>query len=452
MGKSIENLLLSDIHSGGKAVGQYNGKNIFVPFGIPGETVDVVLDRKQRGFYVGIIERIKESSADRSQPFCMHHGICGGCNWQHINYQTQLRLKKRILENALRKYNIETPAIPDVIPSNDIHNFRNKVEYSFASIGYHGSANCLGYHPLETRQEVIAIEECWLQREPSRKIYQAAREIAISCGIPFYHYPDKSGLIRNIVIRTSASGETMVIAGFTGDDSGKISNFLSQLKNEVPEITSLLYTILTSPEKGYMDGELVLFVGMEFIMEKMGSITFRISPRTFFQPNPQQAFHIYEKVLEYADPDGSEMVYDLYTGAGTIACYLASKVGKIIGIEGSADAIKDAEINAAINKLSNTEFICGDVLKTFNPEFVSMHGIPDIVVLDPPRSGTLIEIKKTIVGALPSKIIYVSCNPVSLAFDLTMLTNGYRVTQIQPYDMFPHTHHVETVVLLEKCK
>jgi 23S rRNA (uracil1939-C5)-methyltransferase len=450
MGKLIENLLLSDIHSGGKAVGQYNGKNIFVPLGIPGETVDVVLDRRQRGFYSGAIELIKEQAANRVHPFCLHHGVCGGCNWQHMSYPAQLYFKKRILENALKKYKIETPPIPDVIASKEIHYFRNKVEYSFASVSQNGSANCLGFHPLETRHEIIDITDCRLQREPSRKIFKAAREIAVGCEIPFYHYPDRTGLIRNIVIRTSTTGETLVIAGFTADDKEKITTFLRQLKSEVPEISSLIYTVLTNPEMGYMDGELIPFHGDKFLTEKIGNLTYIISPRAFFQPNPQQAFHIYEKILEYAGPANSGLMYDLYTGAGTIACYLASKTRKVIGIDGSADAIRDAGINAEINKLSNTEFICGDVLKTFNPEFVSSHGRPDIIILDPPRSGTLIEIKKTITGASPAKIIYVSCNPVSLAFDLTMLTNGYRVTQVQPFDMFPHTHHVETVVLLEK--
>ncbi|MDP4210947.1 MAG: 23S rRNA (uracil(1939)-C(5))-methyltransferase RlmD [Bacteroidota bacterium] len=452
MGKIIEDLTLSGIHSAGKAVGQHNGKNIFVDFGIPGETVEVMLDRRKRGFYCASIDRIKVQSPQRVAPFCQHFGTCGGCNWQHMNYPKQLHLKKLILQNALTKYQIETPEIPDVIPSPSTVHFRNKVEYAFdGEYNTPDSHNYLGFHPFDRRDRVIDIEECWLQREPSRTIYEKIKSIAIDLGLPFYNYEERSGFLRNLIIRTSTTNETLVIIGFCYDDKERRDVLLQRIKGSVSEINSLMFTILSSPEKGFADGEIILHSGGPgFLTEKMDGINYRISPKAFYQPNPAQANVIYQKIVEFGNFSGNEFVYDLYTGAGTIACYIASKVRKILGIEGSPDAITDAFINAQINNLPNTDFICGDVLRTFNNDFVSAREKPDIIILDPPRSGTLIEIKKTIIRASPSKIIYVSCNPVSLAFDLTMLTNGYRVTKIQPIDMFPHTHHVETVVLLEK--
>lgn len=456
MGKRIEGLELSAIHSAGKAVGLHEGKNIFVPFGIPGDVVDVELNRRQRGFYAATIQQITHPAASRVTPFCKHHGVCGGCNWQHINYEHQLLLKRQILQTALRKYSISTPEIPEVIPSPKNVYFRNKVEYAFASGGYRNiedsfsSGPCLGYHPIDGRSKVIDIEECWLQQPPSRRICEIAARTGIEQNLSFYDYETRSGFLRNLIIRTTTQDEILVVLGITEDNQELVIPYLTALKHALPEISSLLYTVLSSPEKGFMDGTVHVFHGPGYLSETLGDFVFRVSPKAFFQPNPYQALHIYNKVLEYAAPTGNELVYDLYTGAGTIASYLAPHTGNVIGIEGSAEAINDATINASLNHLKNTKFIQGDVLETFKPDFVATYGKPDIIVLDPPRSGTLIEIKKTIVGSVPDKIIYVSCNPVSLAFDLTMLTNGYRVTQIQPYDMFPHTHHVETVVSLEK--
>jgi 23S rRNA (uracil1939-C5)-methyltransferase len=450
MGKYIENVPLVDIHSAGKAVGRVNDKNIYINFGIPGEIVDINLDRKVRGFYSGNISNIQKPSPMRVQPFCKHFGTCGGCNWQHIDYSEQLLLKKQILENALKKYQIRVSVIDDVVPSEKRVYYRNKVEYAFASEGYK-SGSALGFHPQDYRSQVINIEECWLQRQPSRKICEVFLKIAKKHKIPFYHYPDHSGLLRNLIIRTSTTGETLVIVGFCYEDSEMMPVFLEEISKQLPEINSLMYTILTSPEKGYADGDIISYnTSTGYLNERMGAIIYQINPKSFFQPNPDQAYNIYQKILELASFQGHELVYDLYTGAGTIACFLASQAGQIIGIEGSVDAIQDANQNASINRISNVHFICGDVLKTFTPDFVSTHGKPHIIILDPPRSGTLIEIKKTILLSLPDKIIYVSCNPLSLAFDLTMLTQGYHVVKVQPFDMFPHTHHLETLVLLER--
>jgi 23S rRNA (uracil1939-C5)-methyltransferase len=453
-GKLLENVPLVDIHSAGKAVGSINEKNIYVNLGIPGETVDLRLDRRVRGFYAGYIERIRIPSPARVLPFCKHFGACGGCDWQHMEYDQQLHLKKQILLNALQKYKIPVPFVNDVAPSEQKQFYRNKIEYAFASLDFSSESstykNVLGFHPLDDRRQVIDIRECWLQRQPSRKICETIYKIAIQKNLSFYHYYNKTGFLRNLVIRTSSADEVLVLVGFTRDDPEKRIDFLTSIQAAAPEITSLMFTVLTSPEKGYADGDIVPFNGPGYLNEHMGTIRYRISPRTFYQPNAMQANRIYQKILAFASFKKHELVYDLYSGAGTIACFIAAHVGKVIGIEGSVDAVNDAVYNAELNGISNAHFICGDVLQTFTPDFITKYGNPDTIILDPPRSGTLIEIKKTIIQAAPDKIIYVSCNPVSLAFDLTMLITNYHIIEIQPFDMFPHTHHLETLVLMEK--
>ncbi len=453
-GKLIENVPLVDIHSAGKAVGSINNKNIYVSFGIPGETVDLRLDRRVRGFYAGNIEHISKPSPSRVLPFCKHFGTCGGCDWQHIEYDQQLHLKKQILLNALQKYKIQIPVVNDVIPSEQKQYYRNKVEYAFASQDRLSEPsnyeNILGFHPLDGRKQVIEIQECWLQRQPSRIICEAIHKIAFKHSLSFYHYFNKTGFLRSLIIRTSSADEVLIIIGFCYDDPEKRNALLTAIQLAVPEITSLMYTVLTSPEKGYADGDINLFYGTGYLHEQMGTIRYRISPRTFYQPNAMQAYQIYQKILAFASFKRQELVYDLYSGAGTIACFVAAQVEKVIGIEGSEDAVKDAIYNAESNGLTNAHFIYGDVLQTFTSEFIAKCGKPHTIILDPPRSGTLIEIKKTIIQSSPDKIIYLSCNPVSLAFDLTMLTTHYKIVEIQPFDMFPHTHHLETLVLMEK--
>jgi 23S rRNA (uracil1939-C5)-methyltransferase len=283
------------------------------------------------------------------------------------------------------------------------------------------------------------------------QIYSIVKKIALEQKLPFYNFAQRSGFLRNLVIRTTTSGHSMAIIGFVYEDRDLQLNFLQEVKLRLPANVSLLYTIVTSPEKGYSDGETILFSGnYNYLTEEIESLQFRFGPRSFYQPNPLQAASIYRNIDSLLKLTGKEFIVDLYTGVGTIACFLAKKSSKVIGIEGSAEAISFAKTNATTNNLHNTSFITGDILETFKPNFVDAVGNPDVVILDPPRSGTLIEIKKTILYASPKKVVYVSCNPVSLAFDLTMLIQGYKIMEIQPFDMFPHTHHLETVVLLEK--
>jgi 23S rRNA (uracil1939-C5)-methyltransferase len=456
-GKKFENILLTEVHSGGRAIGYIGEKRVFVNSGVPGDVVDVVLNRKERGFRLGDISEIKEPSLHRIKPICKHFGICGGCNWQHIAYKKQLELKRNILVNALKKYDIRFPELPETVSSENTEFYRNKVDYAFSVVGLNSKDNSinlvpvLGFHPVNRPDKVLDIEECFLQKEPSRSIYQNVKEYATEHNFPFYNFEAKSGSLRSLVIRTSTTGEVMVIVGFTDDEPLTREKLLNHLLLKVPEITSLHYTVLSDPSRGYMDGDIICYGNTKpYMIEKSGKLVFRISPKSFYQPNPQQANVIFNKIVEFADFRGTELVYDLYTGVGTIACSISKYVNKVIGIEGSVDAINDAKENAILNKLTNLEFLTGDILETFTPEFVNSHGKPDVVILDPPRSGTLIEIKKTIISSGPEKIIYLSCNPVSLAWDLKQLTEKYKVIRIQPFDMFPHTHHVETLVLLEK--
>lgn len=295
----------------------------------------------------------------------------------------------------------------------------------------------------------MEIKECYLQRQPSREIYESLNQFCLQHRYKYYNAIDNTGLLKNLTIRTSVLGDLMIIVGFAEEDESLRNEILNFFKNQFPEITSLYYSIQTINSKGFYDEEFFHYSGNSAICEKIDKLKFQISPGSFFQPNPFQAVNIYRKIKEFASLNKNDFVYDLYTGTGTIACYLANEAGRIFGIEGSEIAVADARINAALNGFKNLEFLTGDILETFKPEFVIKNGKPDVIILDPPRSGTLVEIKKTIVWSEPSRIVYISCNPVSLAWDLKQLCEKYNITAIQPFDMFPHTHHLETLVLLE---
>ena len=444
----VDNFRLTGIHSAGRSYGKLGTCTVYVDFTIPDELVDIKIPKRQKGYSIGFLERVIEPSPNRAVPFCQHFGYCGGCSWQHIDYSYQLELKRQLLLNALNKYEIAVPDIPLTIASPQQQHYRNKLEYAFSVD--EGGQPILGFHPYDRFDSVVPIDECFLQPEPSRKIAETAKFLAIEMGIPFYNQRDGSGVIRSLTIRTTNTNEVMVIVGFTPNDTALIIPYLQQLQDRIPEICSLYFCQLADYKSSVASSQLSLFSGSVYLHEKMDGYTFRLSPKAFFQPNREQARAIYQAIVDVADFKQSDLVYDLYTGVGSIACYIAAKVGKAIGIEGSHEAIEDASYNARLNGTTNVEFLAGDILETFKPAFIAQHGKPDVVILDPPRSGTLIEIKRTIVEAEPRKIIYLSCNPVSLAFDLKMLTDGYRVSYIQPFDMFPHTQHVETLTVLER--
>ncbi|HOW31021.1 MAG TPA: 23S rRNA (uracil(1939)-C(5))-methyltransferase RlmD [Bacteroidales bacterium] len=460
--RSYTNVDLTGMHSGGRTFGFVGGKRIYADYGIPGEKVNIAGVQKQCDFLKGIVSDVIHPDANRVEPLCKHFGICGGCSWQHLSYEGQLEWKRQLVINALNKYEIQSPEIPAVIASPQQQFYRHRLEYAFSNRRwyYEGEGRiddpqkrlALGFHPTDNPAKVVDIEECYLQQEPGRKIYECVKEFTLQNGFSYYDPREKTGLMRSIAIRTTTTGEVMVIIIF-GEDKPELRNLLIEnLLKEVPVITSVYYGVSSSIEDTYNDIELLCCDGTKpTISEKVNSLTFSMSPRSFYQPNPEQAGKIFETISNLAGLQGDEMVVDLYSGIGTVALTLAAKCRKVIGIEGSPEASHDAVQNARLNGITNEEFINGDCLETFNESFLENYGNPDVVLLDPPRSGTLIEIKKTILRAQPRKIIYLSCNPLSLAFDLKMLTQGYSITHIQPFDQFPHTHHVETLVVLENA-
>jgi 23S rRNA (uracil1939-C5)-methyltransferase len=452
-------VILEEVHSSGRCKATLENKQVYLDFGIPGEEVTFLLDRRKQGFRSGRIAEVITPSPYRVVPFCIHFGQCGGCSWQHIAYPHQLTLKHKILTNALTKYGIVTPPVPPVIPSPEIHYFRHRMEYSFASSAYNDTAYtdnehsgpALGFHPYGEPGQIIDIRECYLQQQPSRSICDFVKSYALEQNLDFYDHEKKSGFLRSLSLRISRSGETMVVLGFNDDRPFERENLLKKLLQEFSMIVSLCYTIHLSHAHSQLQGEIIPFGDTEpYLYKIMGGNRFRMHAASFFQPNAKQAEDIFVMVHNWANLSGSEKVYDLYTGIGTIALFLAPGVKHVTGIEGSPGAIEDARANANMNGIKNAEFLVGDILETFKPEFLREHGKPDLIVLDPPRSGTLIEIKKTINTSGAEKVIYLSCNPVSLAFDLKQLTEVYKVTRIQPFDMLPHTHHLETLVILER--
>jgi 23S rRNA (uracil1939-C5)-methyltransferase len=453
--KYYPDVLLTEMHSGGRTISKIGNHNIYTHFGIPGEKADIEVKKHQKNgrYIIGSILNINKKSPDRVQPFCKHFGQCGGCNWQHINYEAQLKLKQEILVKALSKYGINTPPISLPIPSPLKTFYRNKLEYKFSGYSLNNKdnntdTNILGFHPFNHPEQLVDIEECFLNSALINVICEDIRKFSYENNYAYYNFKNKSGLLTNIIFRSTLKKQLMIIVGFAMNNPDAINKFLSFLRSRFQEISSLFYFVVNDQNTKESNFNAIHFSGENLMNEYIEEFKFQISPFSFFQPNPFQAINIYRTIKEYAQLKGTEIVYDLYTGIGTIAIYLSKQAYKITGIEGALSSIEDARKNAAINNIKNTTFIKGDILETFTFEFVGKHGKPDLIILDPPRSGTLVEIKKTILLAEPAKIIYVSCNPVSLAWDLKQLVEKYDVAGIQPFDMFPHTNHLETLVLL----
>jgi 23S rRNA (uracil1939-C5)-methyltransferase len=442
MKKYLRNIELYGMHSSGRAVGRCGASRVYVDGGLPGETVDLAIDRVQRGYRYGKVVDVVVASPLRTTPFCRHYGICGGCPWQHLRYDGQRHWKREILRNALQKYAVETPEIPPVAPSPLQQGYRNKAEYTFTQAAFATHLPSLGFHVGERRADVCSIDECFLSPPAVHKVAVAIRDAAAMQGLPFYDYPSRSGLLKSLQVRTTTAGALSVLLETTAPEP-RVTDFLRTMQGQCPEVGSWFYG-------SGGDEAPVCAGGAPCLTERSGDMRFRYQPRSFYQPNPLQAENLCALVRTFAGLSGREAVYDLYTGIGTLACHVARDAAVVTGIEGNAAAIADATFNAAANGLTNTRFFVGDILHTFNDGFMARHGVPDVVILDPPRSGTLIEIKKTLLRAAPQKIVYVSCNPVSLAFDLKQLCENYHVAALQPIDMFPHTYHVETVVLLER--
>ena len=457
----LENMTIESCAAEGKALTHWNGIVVFVPFAVPGDIVDIRVIKKSKNYYEGRIERIVEPSKDRLEPFCEHFGTCGGCKWQPLPYQLQLDAKRKQVEDQLvRIGHLEVPEIRPTIPSDQIRYYRNKLEFTFSSrrwlmkdedpesIPLEDRAG-LGFHVGKFFDKVLDIKHCYLQKDPSNAIRLFIKEYAVAHGFEFYDIRLNTGFIRNMFIRTTDTSELMLIVCFAHEDREKREGLLNAVGERFPEITSLYYIINSKLNDSIGDQDCILFKGEPIIREKMENLTFRIGPKSFYQTNSAQALKLYTVARDFAKLTGSETVYDLYTGTGTIAQFVSSKAGKVIGIEYVPEAIEDAWKNAEANGITNCEFFAGDMKDVLSASFIAEHGRPDVIILDPPRAGIHPDVAKTILEAAPSRMVYVSCNPASQARDLAIFSEKYRITAVQPVDMFPHTQHVENVCALE---
>lgn len=460
--KLIENVEVTGPADKGRSVGRSpDGQVIFMEGVAPGDVVDVLVLRKRKGVWEGVPQAVKSPSPDRVSPFCSHFGVCGGCKWQHISYEAQLRHKTNIVENALRRIGkVEVGEFRPIIGAADIRYYRNKLEFSFSNKRWltpeelndpdvSNEAQVLGFHRPKAFDKIIDINHCHLQPEPSNAIRDSLRSIGKDMGLSFFDIRQAEGYLRNVIIRTSTLGGVMVIVSMGEDELVSRKELLDRLSAECPSISSLHYVINKKRNDTLFDQDIILYKGTPYIEERLGDTLYRISPKSFFQTNPQQATRLYDVVLDFAGLTGSENVYDLYTGTGSIACYVAKHCRQVVGIEEVEAAIVDARVNASINGISNTAFHAGDVKDILTDEFANRYGKPDLLITDPPRAGMHPKVVAMLLQLEAPRLVYVSCNPATQARDLALLSEKYKVAKIQPVDMFPHTHHIENVALLE---
>ncbi len=458
----IENLEITDAGSEGKAVAKHEGLTVFVTGVVPGDVIDALVYKQKKSYAEARCARLITPSPYRVEPKCEHFGLCGGCKWQMLDYAQQLFYKqKQVIDNFNHLGHFEHPEPMPILASEKQYEYRNKMEYTFThqrwlsnedmqaqQEGQSIETRGIGFHVPSKFDKVLDVNFCHLQPEPSNKIRLAVKEFAIRNGITFYNLRNHTGLLRNLVIRTASTGELMVILVVTelNEQSISVLNFISE---QFPEITSLQYVVNQKMNDSTGDQKFITYKGKEFMMEKMGDLDFKVGPASFYQTNSKQAFRLYSVAKEFAAITPDDVVYDLYTGTGTIANFVARDAKKVVGIEYVEMAIEDAKVNSDINHIDNTEFYAGDMAKVLTPEFVASHGRPDIVITDPPRNGMHPDVVEQLIRMKPKRIVYVSCNPATQARDLTLLAEHYRVLKIQPVDMFPHTQHVENVVLME---
>lgn len=441
---------------------------VFIPYGAPGDVADIQLDRKKHSYAEGHIEKLLEPSPDRVEPRCRHFGLCGGCKWQHLPYKEQLKHKQQNVVDALTRIaKVELPEISPILGSDKIWEYRNKMEYTFSNkkwrswediksgVEFKDSPNGLGFHIPGAFDKVLHIDECLLQDDLGNRIRNSLYNFALQEGISFYDIRNNTGLLRNMMIRIASTGQTMVCMQFGEENPDDLKKVMTFLQENFPEITSLLYVINLKVNDTISDQEVVCWAGPDYIEEEMDGLKFRINAKSFYQTNSLQAFELY-KVARYfagldrlfAEGEEKPLVYDLYTGTGTIANFVARSASKVIGIEYVEAAVEDARLNSKVNGLENTEFFAGDMKDILTSEFIADHGTPDVMIVDPPRAGMHEDVVNVILQAEPKVIVYVSCNPATQARDLQLLDTKYRVEAVQPVDMFPHTHHVENVVKL----
>jgi 23S rRNA (uracil1939-C5)-methyltransferase len=457
--KFFEDVRIIDIAEEGKGVGKADEFVLFVDKAIPGDIVDVQVYKSKKNFGEAKITELKQASEYRTDPFCEHFGTCGGCKWQHMTYEAQLKFKQKSVADALgRIAKIDVDGIMDIIPSPADRYYRNKLEYTFSNKRwlYDGenkedetlNMNALGFHIPGRFDKILDVNHCYLQAEPSNSLRNSIRDFVIEQGYSFYNLRGHEGSLRNLIIRTSSTGEIMVIVVFAYVSEEEVNKLMGFIDAGFPEITSLLYIINHKKNDTIFDQDVVAFKGPEYIHEEMNGIKFRIGPKSFYQTNSIQALRLYEITRDFAGFTGNELVYDLYTGAGTIANFIAGSVKEVIGVEYVPTAIEDAKVNSAINNITNTKFYAGDMKDVLVADFVAEHGKPDVIITDPPRAGMHPDVVARLMEIEAPKIVYVSCNAATQARDLLVLKEKYDTVQIQPVDMFPHTQHVENVVLL----
>ncbi|MBT9190138.1 MULTISPECIES: 23S rRNA (uracil(1939)-C(5))-methyltransferase RlmD [Zobellia] len=459
----FENIEVVDAGAKGKTIGKApDGRVIFLTNTVPGDVVDVQTTKKRKAYFEGVATAFHSYSDKRTEPQCQHFGVCGGCKWQDMGYEHQLYYKQKEVENNLKRIgHLELPETTPILGSEEQYFYRNKMEFSFSDSRWLtleeiqsnediADKNALGFHIPGMWDKILDIKKCHLQQDPSNAIRLETRDFAIKNGLTFFNPRNQHGQLRTLMIRTASTGELMVMIQFYEDDKAKRELLLNHLKETFPEITSLLYVINQKQNDTIYDQEIVCFSGRDHIFEEMEGLKFKINAKSFYQTNSAQAYELYKLTREFADLRGNELVYDLYTGTGTIAQFVSKKAKKVVGIESVPEAIADAKANALRNEISNVDFFVGDMKNVFNQEFIEANGTPDVIITDPPRDGMHKDVVQQILNIAPEKVVYVSCNSATQARDLALMKEMYQVVKVQPVDMFPQTHHVENIVLLKK--
>ena len=473
----LENITITDFAAEGKSIARVDDMAVFVPWAVPGDVVDLQVRRKKHSFMEAEVIRYHQYSKVRTQPFCQHFGVCGGCKWQNLPYEEQLKFKQQQVYDQLHRIGkVELPEFRPILGSVKTQAYRNKLDFGASNRRYltneeiasgrEFQRDALGFHITGAFDKILPIEKCWLMDDLHNQIRNEVRDYAITHSLSFFDLRAQVGLLRDVIIRNSASGEWMVIFQFhleASPDSSKgeenrwdspdgkqALELMQHIADKFPQITSLMYLDNQKCNDTIGDQDILVFKGNDHIYELMEDLKFKVGPKSFYQTNTDQAYHLYCVAREFAGLTGKEMVYDLYTGTGTIANFVARKARKVIGIEYVPEAIEDAKVNSAINQIDNTLFFAGDMKDILTDDFIQEHGRPDVIITDPPRAGMHPDVVKTILRAAPERIVYVSCNPATQARDLQDLDAQYRVAEVQPVDMFPHTPHVENVVLLTK--
>ncbi len=458
----VTGLKITDVAAEGNAIGRIDDLVVFIPYGAPGDVADVQITKKKKSYAEGRIVRLDKPGECRVEPRCSHFGTCGGCRWQHLPYQMQLACKQQQVVDALTRIaKVELPEISPIKGSENIWEYRNKLEYTFsnrrwltpeqmASGRVYDDRDGAGFHIPGAFDKVLDIDRCYLQDDLSNQMRRFVKDFGKANGLTFYDLKAQQGLLRTMMVRMASTGEIMVVMCFGEDNPEAIAKVMDALRAHYPQITSLMYVINLKVNDTITDQEILLHSGRDYIEEEMEGLRFRIGPKSFYQTNSRQAYELYKVTRDFAGLTGNELVYDLYTGTGTIANFVSRRARHVIGIEYVPEAIEDAKLNSKVNGIENTEFYAGDMKDVLTDDFIAAHGRPDVMIVDPPRAGMHTDVVEVIMNAEPERIVYVSCNPATQARDLALLDSKYIVSAVQPVDMFPHTHHVENVVRLER--